>query len=79
MLGSWPHDLLTLARVALEAAIRNEGDLIELLSGDPPTSRRSARQATETHDSGGMMRLVRRVSSGQRLRVEALFLSDGLP
>jgi hypothetical protein len=34
MIGSRSSDLLVLARVALQAAIRNEGDLIEPLSPD---------------------------------------------
>jgi hypothetical protein len=37
MLHSRSSDLLTLARVALQAAIRNEADLLALLSADPPT------------------------------------------
>jgi hypothetical protein len=36
MLHSRSSDLLTLARVALQAAIRNEADLLALLDADPP-------------------------------------------
>jgi hypothetical protein len=54
MLDSRSHDLLILARAALQAAIRNEGDLLALLSEQPAgsTPRRSVEnngaQAAET-------------------------------
>jgi hypothetical protein len=38
MLDSRSHDLLMLARVALEAAIRTENDLLALLDEPPATS-----------------------------------------
>jgi hypothetical protein len=40
MLKSRSHDLLVLARCALEAAIRSETDLVELLNAAPPASPR---------------------------------------
>jgi hypothetical protein len=43
MLDSRSSDLLTLARVALEAAIRSEIDLLELLSDAPQQKREPAR------------------------------------
>jgi hypothetical protein len=63
MLCSWLHDLLTLARVALEAAIRNEGDLIELLPairrhrGDQPGKQQ--KHTLRRHDAFGPTRVVR--------------------
>ncbi len=43
MLDSRSSDLLTLARVALEAAIRTEADILELLqpANPPPKAQRS--------------------------------------
>jgi hypothetical protein len=46
MLDSRSSDLLTLARAALEGAIRNEIDLLELLP-DPPTHQAKAPAAAQ--------------------------------
>jgi hypothetical protein len=56
MLDSRSHDLLTLARLALEAAIRSENDLIELLSPDPATSALPRR--TDVVSPGRLVRFV---------------------
>jgi hypothetical protein len=47
MLDSRSHDLLILARAALQAAIRNEGDLLALLPEPPATS--TPRRSVEKH------------------------------
>jgi hypothetical protein len=47
MLDSRSQDLLTLARAALQAAIRNEGDLLALLPEQPATS--TPRCSVEKH------------------------------
>jgi hypothetical protein len=47
MLDSRSHDLLTLARVALEAAIRSEIDLLELLPDAPQQKREPARNGAD--------------------------------
>jgi hypothetical protein len=46
MLGSRSTDLLTLARVALQAAIRSQDDLLELLNGAKPPHPSKASAAT---------------------------------